>query len=237
MEKRLTRRQQQFLLQFLDLYREMNQPIHYRFVADRLKIGKVSVYEMLRLLEFNGFVKAEFAVTTGKQGPGRPSIQFYPTKLAFEQTQRLSVVPVELEQWHIRKEYILAELRNKTGENYENLVKDLVNSFTEKASPLLHVTENITLLLIIVSSQPMTPQLQSLMERLANIGLSGQIGLSTLFGFALGMAIFGHIDPMMANELLDNLDRYEFYLQDMHAENHQRLCDFTRDAVSIIFDL
>ncbi|HEX7555123.1 MAG TPA: hypothetical protein VF338_00760, partial [Leptolinea sp.] len=151
MEKRLTRRQQQFLLQFLDLYREMNQPIHYRFVAERLKIGKVSVYEMLRLLEFNGFVKAEFAVTTGKQGPGRPSIQFYPTKLAFEQTQRLSVVPVELEQWHLRKEYILTELGKKNSENYENLVKDLVTSFNETASPLLHVTENITLLLIIVS--------------------------------------------------------------------------------------
>lgn len=237
MEKSLTRRQQQFLLQFLDLYREMNQPIHYRFVAERLKIGKVSVYEMLRLLEFNGFVKAEFAVTTGKQGPGRPSIQFYPTKLAFEQTQRLSLVPVELEQWRIRKEYIFAELRKKNRESYEKLVIELVTRFNEPVFPLLHITENVTILLIIVSSQPMTPQLHSLMRRLAHIGLAGEVGLSTLFGFALGMAIFGNIDPLMANELLDNLDRYEFYLQDMHADNHQRLCDFTREAVAIIFDL
>src|SRR5512133_3698332 len=140
MEKRLTRRQQQFLLQFLDLYREMNQPIHYRFVAERLKIGKVSVYEMLRLLEFNGFVKAEFAVTNGKQGPGRPSIQFYPTKLAFEQTQRLSVIPVELEQWRIRKEYILAELRKKNNETYEKLVYEIVSMFHKPSPPLLHVT-------------------------------------------------------------------------------------------------
>jgi len=237
MEKRLTRRQEQFLFQFLDLYREMNQSIHYQFVAERLKIGKVSVYEMLRLLEFNGFVKAEFAVSTGKQGPGRPSILFYPTKLAFEHTQRLSVVPVELEQWRLRKEYILAELRKKNWETYEKLVNELVTMSDKPSFPLLHVTENVTLLLIVISRQPMTPQLQTLMGHLAHIGLPGEVGLSVIFGFALGMALFGHIDPVMTKELLNHLDRYEFFLQDMHAENHQRLCDYTREAVSIIFDL
>jgi len=79
--------------------------------------------------------------------------------------------------------------------------------------------------------------MQTLMSRLAHIGLPGEIGLSVLFGFALGMALYGNIDPVLAQELLNHLDRYEFYLQDMHAENHQRLCDYTRDAVAIIFDL
>jgi hypothetical protein len=48
---KLTRRQQQFLSQFLDFYHEEEQPIHYPDLADRLGIGNVTAYEMLRLLE------------------------------------------------------------------------------------------------------------------------------------------------------------------------------------------
>ena len=48
---KLTRRQHQFLSQFLDFYHEVEQPIHYPDLADRLGIGNVTAYEMLRLLE------------------------------------------------------------------------------------------------------------------------------------------------------------------------------------------
>ena len=50
MKKKLTHRQQQFLGQFLDIYREMEHSVHYVVVAKRLGLSHVTAYEMLRLL-------------------------------------------------------------------------------------------------------------------------------------------------------------------------------------------
>jgi Mn-dependent DtxR family transcriptional regulator len=71
MAKKLTRRQNQFLSQFLDLYQENDKPIHYATLAKHLDIGKVTAYEMLRLLEKRGLVKSEFHLPSGDRGPGR----------------------------------------------------------------------------------------------------------------------------------------------------------------------
>ncbi|GAP22032.1 hypothetical protein [Leptolinea tardivitalis] len=237
MEKRLTRRQQQFLLQFLDLYREMNQPLHYKFVAERLKIGKVSVYEMLRLLEFNGFVKAEFESVTRRPGPGRPSVLFYPTKIAFEQTQRLSIAPSDLEIWRKRKDYLLEHLANTDKSNLDSLFKELYDRYSKvEMSTLLQITENITMLLLTINRMPKTPELHNLLVEISQIGRPGRMNLSTLFGFALAIAQFGIIDKQLSAEFFNNINKYEFYLQDMHADNHQRLCDYTHDAVEILLN-
>jgi hypothetical protein len=234
MEKKLTRRQQQFLVQFLDLYREMNQPVHYQFMAERLKIGKVSVYEMLRLLEFNGFVKAEFTANSNRKGPGRPSVLFYPTRQAFEQTQLLAIVPSELEEWRQEKNTILEVLRQNNREANNELADRLLAIYQENALPLMHVTRNVTILLITISQLPMTPKLKVLLTQLAHIGMPGQMGLSTLFGFAVGVSFLGLVDDRVSTEMLKNISKYEYYLQDMHADNHQRLCDFIHDAIIIM---
>ncbi len=234
MEKKLTRRQQQFLIQFLDLYREMNQPIHYKFVAERLKIGNVSVYEMLRLLEMNGYVKAEFISTGRQKGPGRPSVLFYPTRQAFEQTQRLAVVPSELEFWRQDKNSILDTLRKKDPVANKELALKLIGLYSENTSPLIHVTRNVTILLITLSQLPITKKSESLIYQLGHIGLPGHMGLTTFFGFAVGVAFLGLVDDTICTEMIQNISKYEYYLQDMHSDNHQRLCDFIHDAVELL---
>jgi predicted ArsR family transcriptional regulator len=80
MKTRLTYRQQQFLRQFLDLFQEMRRPVHYAAIAERLGVGKVTAYEMLRLLEERGLVAVEYQTNPDKHGPGRPSVFFYPTQ-------------------------------------------------------------------------------------------------------------------------------------------------------------
>jgi hypothetical protein len=236
MEKKLTRRQQQFLIQFLDLYREMNQPIHYKFVAERLKIGKVSVYEMLRLLEYNGYAKAEFTANVNRKGPGRPSVLFYPTRQAFEQTQRLAIVPPELEIWRNEKDAILDVLRKKDPEKNRELVQKILATNSDESFALLQITRNVTALLITISQMPENPKLKILLYHLAHIGIPGQMGLCTFFGFSVGVAFFGLFDEKLSINLLNNIGKYEYYLQDMHADNHQRLCDFIREAVVFLID-
>jgi len=52
---KLTGRQEEFLAKFLDLYAQVQEPLHYTQVAEVLGVGKITAYDMLRLLEKMGF--------------------------------------------------------------------------------------------------------------------------------------------------------------------------------------
>jgi len=58
------------------MYQEFDKPIHYVALAERLDIGKVTAYEMLRLLEKRELVKSEFHLSAGEQGLGRSIVLF-----------------------------------------------------------------------------------------------------------------------------------------------------------------
>jgi len=46
----ITRRQEDFIVKIIDLYRELQGPFHYTYVAERLGINPFTAYDMLRLL-------------------------------------------------------------------------------------------------------------------------------------------------------------------------------------------
>jgi hypothetical protein len=99
MTRKLTRRQQQFLSRFLDFYHEVEEPIHYPDLAKRLGIGKITAYEMLRLLEERGLVEAEYHLPPGSRGPGRSTVLFIPTFKASQLLSELSGGSSEDEDW------------------------------------------------------------------------------------------------------------------------------------------
>ena len=80
--KKLTRRQQQFLSKFLDLYNKERESLHYTALAEYVGVSKISAYEMLRLLEEHGLVEAEYELPADQRGPGRASVMYRPTALA-----------------------------------------------------------------------------------------------------------------------------------------------------------
>ncbi len=50
---KLTPRQQTFLDKLFELYRELQGPVHYSIVADKLGVNKFSAYDMLKVLAPN----------------------------------------------------------------------------------------------------------------------------------------------------------------------------------------
>lgn len=112
MPRKLTQRQKQFLNQLIDIYREMESPIHYVELSKRLDIGKITAYEMLRLLEKRGLVEAEYHLPSGERGPGRSEVFFKPTKEATRVFKQLSENAGDVEEWEIAKQQILKELQN-----------------------------------------------------------------------------------------------------------------------------
>jgi predicted ArsR family transcriptional regulator len=84
----LTHRQEIFIRNLLDLYRDMDEPMHYTRLAEQLGVSKDTAYYMLNLLKEKGYVESIYE--RRKEGPGRAAVLFKPTIKAHETFERLS---------------------------------------------------------------------------------------------------------------------------------------------------
>ncbi len=74
---KLTRRQEEFLENLVDLNQEYNGPIHYSQLAERLGVSPITAYDMLCKLEEKGVVASQYRLAREKCGPGRAERVFY----------------------------------------------------------------------------------------------------------------------------------------------------------------
>jgi DNA-binding PadR family transcriptional regulator len=232
--KKLTHRQQQFLSQFLDIYQEADRPLHYVMLAERLHLGKVTVYEMLRLLEERGLVRAEYEMDTESHGPGRPTVLFRPTEEARRAINHLAGDSAEIGDWQVVKEAILQKLSEGKADEYDELVTVLLSRISERRSPLIFVTELTTAMIISLSTIPDAPFVRNILERLSRIGLPQEIGLSALSGIGLMLSTLERINRHTATALLGYIGKYEDTLSQLSEDNRRRLSEFTREVIQIL---
>jgi predicted transcriptional regulator len=234
MKKKLTHRQQQFLGQFLDIYREIEHSVHYVAVAERLGISKVTAYEMLRLLEEKGLVRAEYQSNPDQHGPGRPTVFFYPTQEAKRLLAELSGNLSDLEDWQIAKENILEQLREGQAGGYEDLLSNLLLRIPDRRSPLIYVTELITAVILMLATIKEAPEVRALMDRLHRIGLPHEIGLSVLSGIGMLLSVLERKNRHSSTILLAQIRHYEDALSQLSEESRRQLGEFTREVVQIL---
>ncbi|PKN86427.1 MAG: hypothetical protein CVU46_07725 [Chloroflexi bacterium HGW-Chloroflexi-8] len=234
MKKKLTYRQLQFLSQFLDIYREMEHSVHYVTVAERLGIGKVTAYEMLRLLEEKGLVQAEYQSNPDQHGPGRSTVLFYPTQEANRLINELAGNPADIENWQVVKEQILQQLRHGKAGGYEELLSNLLVRIPERRSPLIFVTELITAVILMLTTIQDAPEICALLERLHQIGLPKKINLSVMSGIAMFLSVIERANRRYSTILLAQFSRYEDALSQLSEESRQQLGEFTREVVQIL---
>jgi len=97
---KLTRRQEQFIENLVDLSRELDGPIHYSLLAERLGVSPFTAYDMLRLLEEKGVVASEYQVAEGKSGPGRAERLFFPLKQrGYQGGERFGAISAGHQEW------------------------------------------------------------------------------------------------------------------------------------------
>ncbi len=234
MKKKLTYRQQLFLSQFLDIYREMDQPVHYATIAERLGIGNVTVYEMLRLLEERGLVRSEYQSNLGQHGPGRPSVLFYPTQEASRLINELAGNSANLEDWQRVKGQILEKLREGHPQGYEELLSDILLRIPERRSPLIFLTELITAIILTLATIPESSEIRGLLERLSRVGLPQEIGLGVISGIGMLLTVLERANRRSATVLLSQISRYEEVLSQLNDESRRQLSEFTREIVHIV---
>jgi DNA-binding PadR family transcriptional regulator len=234
MKKKLTYRQQQFLSQFLDIYRELKHSVHYVTVAERLGIGKVTVYEMLRLLEDHGLVRAEYQANPDQHGPGRSVVLFYPTQEADRLINGLAGNSANLVDWQVIKEQILQKLREGQVGGYEELLSNLLARIPERRSPLIFATELITTVILTLATIQDAPEIRAILERLRRIGFPQEIGLSVLSGIGMLLSVLERTNRRTATILINQINRYEEALSQLSEESQRQLGEFTREVVRII---
>jgi hypothetical protein len=232
--KKLTRRQQQFLSQFLDVYRGMDEPIHYTTLAERLGIGNVTAYEMLRLLEERGLVASEYYLPGQERGPGRSSVLFQPTAEAIRLFLELKGGSLEDDEWDIVKQRILDQLRIGDAAGYEDLLANLLARIPEQRSALIYLTEMTTATLLALGELRDSAEASGLTERLQRIGLPGEIGLSALAGIGAALSMMERINRRVSSFLLTQSGKYQTLLFQIGDENRRHLSDFAREVTKII---
>jgi hypothetical protein len=234
MKKKLTYRQQQFLSQFLDLYREMRHSLHYGAIAERLGVSKVTAYEMLRLLEERSLVAAEYQSDPQQRGPGRPTVLFYPTQEADHMVEGLAGNTANLEDWQLVKEEILRKLRAGQAAGFEDLLADLLARIPERRSPLIFVTELVTTVILSLAAIQDSPEVHSILTQLRRIGLPEGIGLSVFSGISMFLSALERANRHTTSVLLSQIHYFEEALAQLNEESRRQLGEYTREVVHIL---
>jgi DNA-binding MarR family transcriptional regulator len=231
MRKEITRRQKEFLSQFLDIYLKIDEPIHYSDLAERLDLSKISVYEMLRLLEKRGLIQSEFRLASENRGPGRASVLFQPTKAAVDLLSSLADGAIMDDSWEEAKENILSQISLGEGDEYESLLNDLLVRIPEHRSPLIYLTDMVTATILGVMTIRETAEKHGLLDRLRRIGLPGEIGLSALSGIGSALTVAEDANLKFSTFLFEQSGKYHEILTEMNTENREQLSDFARQLV------
>jgi hypothetical protein len=234
MIKKITYRQQQFLSQFLDIYREMHTPVHYITVAERLGVGNVTAYEMLRLLEDHGLLRAEYQTNPDQHGPGRSQVLFYPTNEAAQLLESLTGNSTDIKDWQIVKEQILKKLRAGNMEGYEDLLNNFLARSQEKKSPLIFATEMITSVVLTLTMLKDKPEIQNLLEQMSRIGFPHEISLGVMSGITMFLSVLENTNRHTTSMLLAQVGHYEKAIAQLNNERLRLLNSYTREVVQIL---
>lgn len=232
--KKLTRRQQDFLKRFLDVYFEGSESLHYTVVAKRLGISNVTAYEMLRLLEERGLVEAHFYLPEGEHGPGRSTVLFRPTAEANRLLQELAGKVNEETDWETTREAILEQLETGKLIGYESLLTNLLARISERRSPLVFTTEMVTAVILSMAMLKDNAVVSGMKERLQRIGMPGEISLSALAGIGSALSLAERANRQVANFLINESEKYQNMLVQMSEDNRRRISEFAREAAKII---
>lgn len=227
---KLTRRQEEFIENLIDLSQQVNGPIHYSTLAERLGVSPFTAYDMLRLLEEKGMVTSEYQMAEGKSGPGRAERLFCPVLLPEQQLPgNIGIPPREADL----KQFILNMIRQEQfpqKEFAEELLSRIPPDGPEHIRYCLEVMMVIGLRLRQHAGQQKF--LAYLADILPNDSDVSPANLSLLGGFALGiLAQEETADQEWSQMLLEHVLQYQKIVRSLAGED----CRLLADALMAIF--
>lgn len=228
----LTRRQEEIIRKMLDLYHELQGPIHYSTLADRLGVSPFTAYDMLRLLEEKGFVSSEYQLAPDKTGPGRAVRVFQPTQLAQKLFQSLAEETGGAD-WEEVKQHILDKTRKGEIQERELMQEMLARIPSEGKSQVQYCVEVMTIVALRIRNIKGRILLKKFFpEILPDTKPARRTNLCLLGGFALGMlAIEDSSDREWEQQLLEHVQVY----MDIVTKMDIRRCQLLGEKLTRVF--
>ncbi len=232
---KLTRRQETFINRFLDLYRELNGPIHYSLLAERVGVSPFTAYDMLRLLEEKGYVTSEYRIDSEKPSVGRSAVVFIPTEVASRRIEELTN-GADLGDWDSTKSRILARIRTSEFQD-RILAEEMLARVPPDAPETLRYCFEVMMVLILRLGRGTGRHI--LVERLPQFlkpkGTISRSGLLLLGGFVLGLlANENAIDLDWDQSIIKQVERYQALVMEMEPRLYRSLGDGIKDMFALV---
>lgn len=229
----LTRRQTEFLEQFLQLYLSHEEPLHYSQIALSLNVQNATAYEMLRTLEGLGYLYREFRLPAGNHSPGRATVYFLPTELALELVEPQTEPSLVQKEWELLTSAILEKLKTYRNQDYKKWLLDIANLFTNKTKPIFYATKMITAIVVTLASLKDTVGKTKLVEFFHKLGLGNQHGLNNLAGVGLALSLLENVNSQLVGFLEQQGEPFQEVLITLEEDKKQQLSDFANEAFKI----
>ena len=221
---KITRRQETFIYNLLDLYRELDGPIHYSVLAERVGVSPFTAYDMLRLLEEKGLAASEYRVDSDKPVPGRSEVFFWPTEQAHNLWKVLAG-ETDTGDWETVKSRVLNRIRDGELQDRELAEQMLARVPPEGSSILRYCVEIITILALRLKRGAGRELLAEYLQKvLSEQNGASRVNLSLLSGFALGVLANENMDTAAwSSQMLDHVQRYQSLILEMDDKLMKRL--------------
>ena len=230
---KLTRRQEEFIKNLIDLSDEFNTPIHYSVLAERLGVSPFTAYDMLCLLEEKGMVTSEYHLAADKNGPGRAERLFYPKLTSDVHKEILNHefggrIPGKEEH----KKFVLERLQSEEFQDKE-LAEEVLARVPEIEQGELSFCVEIMTIVVLRLKQHSGRKL--LIDYLPEVFPAGEVkreNLTLLGGFAFGILAQECVekDDWVQN-LLVYIQKYFGIVLKLSAQE----CNQLSDALSLMF--
>jgi Mn-dependent DtxR family transcriptional regulator len=229
---KLTKRQETFIMNLLDLYREAQQPIHYTVLAERLGVSRFTAYDMLRVLEDKGFVSSEYRLPEESRS-GRSERVFLPTAYAHRFMAALLNDETEY-NWASVKERILELLSSGEFADQDIGPEIIARVPPETDDNIQYCIEVVTILALHARHSEMLPALRRFaLDTLPTEQTSSRAYLSLLGGFALGvLSQDAEHDADWQRELVSHVVQFQEHVLALTEEEGRRLTDGIREHFS-----
>jgi hypothetical protein len=217
---KITRRQEEFIRKLLDLSHEIDGPIHYSALAERLGVSPFTAYDMLCVLEEKGMVTSTYQVPADKSGPGRAERLFYPSQSAQDRAQNMAH-EAGVESWEAFTKLVLDQARKGEFQDKELAEEMLTWAPPEGQGQVRYCVEVMRVIARRLRNHPARKLFLAHIPEILPPGLAAtRASLCLVGGFAFGLlAQEAPSDHEWGQNLLIHIQKYLEVVTRMTANN------------------
>ncbi|HAU32342.1 MAG: Transcriptional regulator [Desulfotomaculum sp. 46_296] len=228
----LTRRRKEFLNKIVNLFHQTGLPVHYATVGEALKVSKWTAYDILRELEKQGFLRAEYSVGREVKNPGRSMVMFLPTAGALRLYSSEAGKALPLEEWSAIKEKLLDFFDNMKSTGTKKVIDNLMEEMSRIETPVTFSAYTIALLVAYLKN--LGSRSADTLLHLLTLPSKPEMTLIFFAGTVIG-TMTKNMKEVINGKSFTFIRRFHQYLSECDAGEKKLLLGFLNEALERAF--